>query len=192
MKLTTHLDLMVEFKNPYSSTSTTHTSSWLCTHLHTGNISHFYHYYQRFSAVMHTAKDVCIHAYRQTCQIQKSHIGQCVVYLDLEHDTTAEHISTRAALIMTAIIYLLAIAQSVQRRDTGWTAGVRFPAAQEIFVYVTALGPSQLPTQWVQGAISAGVKWPGREADHSPVSSAELKNGGAMSPLCHMLSWHSA
>jgi hypothetical protein len=28
-----------------------------------------------------------------------------------------------------------------------------------------------------------GVKWPGLEADHSPSSRAEVKNGGAVSPL---------
>jgi len=29
---------------------------------------------------------------------------------------------------------------------------------------------------WVPGALSLRVKWPGREADHSPSSSAEVKN----------------
>jgi hypothetical protein len=29
--------------------------------------------------------------------------------------------------------------------------------------------------QWVPGALSLGVKGPGREADHSPPSSAEVK-----------------
>jgi hypothetical protein len=38
-----------------------------------------------------------------------------------------------------------------------------------------ALGPTQLPIQWVPRALSAGVKWPGREADHSPRASAEVK-----------------
>jgi hypothetical protein len=32
----------------------------------------------------------------------------------------------------------------------------------------------------------------GRVADHSPPSSAEVKNGGAIPPLPHMSSWHSA
>jgi hypothetical protein len=36
----------------------------------------------------------------------------------------------------------------------------------------TALGPTQPPIQWVPGAPSLGVKRPGREADHSPESSA--------------------
>jgi len=39
-----------------------------------------------------------------------------------------------------------------------------------------ALGPMKLPVQWVSGALSLGVKWPGREADHSPPSSAKVKD----------------
>jgi hypothetical protein len=37
-----------------------------------------------------------------------------------------------------------------------------------------ALGPTQRPIQWVPGALSLGVKLPGREADHSLPSSAEV------------------
>jgi hypothetical protein len=39
-----------------------------------------------------------------------------------------------------------------------------------------ALGPSQPPIKWVQGALSLGVHRPGLEADHSPPRSAEVKN----------------
>jgi hypothetical protein len=39
----------------------------------------------------------------------------------------------------------------------------------------TALGPTQPSIQWVRGTVSLGVKRPGREADHSPPSSAEVK-----------------
>jgi hypothetical protein len=39
-----------------------------------------------------------------------------------------------------------------------------------------ALGPTQPPIQWVPGALSLGVKQSGREGDHSPPSSAEVKN----------------
>jgi hypothetical protein len=39
----------------------------------------------------------------------------------------------------------------------------------------TALGPTQPPIQWVPGALSLGVKRPVCEADHSPPSSAEVK-----------------
>jgi hypothetical protein len=35
--------------------------------------------------------------------------------------------------------------------------------------------PTQPPIQWVPGALSLGVKRPEREADHSPPSSAEVK-----------------
>jgi hypothetical protein len=48
------------------------------------------------------------------------------------------------------------------------------------------------PIQWVPGALSPGVKRQGREADHSPLPSAEVKKGGAIPPLPHMSSRHSA
>jgi hypothetical protein len=38
----------------------------------------------------------------------------------------------------------------------------------------TALGSTQPPIQWVPGALSLELKWPGREADHSPPSSADV------------------
>jgi len=55
--------------------------------------------------------------------------------------------------------------------DSRWELG--------IFLFTTAstpaLGPTQPPIQWVPGALSLGLWWPGREADHSPPSSAEAK-----------------
>jgi hypothetical protein len=59
-------------------------------------------------------------------------------------------------------------------------SSVRFPAGGlGIFLFTsasrTALGPTQPPSQWVSGALSLGVKRPGREADHSPSSSADVK-----------------
>jgi hypothetical protein len=56
----------------------------------------------------------------------------------------------------------------------------------------STLGPTQPPVQWVPGALSLGVKRPGLEADHSPPSSTKFKNGGAISPLLHISSCHSA
>jgi hypothetical protein len=57
-------------------------------------------------------------------------------------------------------------------------AGVRFPARSAIFLFATGsrpvLGPTQPPTQWVPGALSLGLKRPGREADHSPPTSAGI------------------
>jgi hypothetical protein len=65
----------------------------------------------------------------------------------------------------------------------GWTIGILAFDSQwglEIFLFTTAsrtaLGSIQPPMQWVPGALSMGVKRPEREADHSPPSSAEVKN----------------
>jgi hypothetical protein len=54
------------------------------------------------------------------------------------------------------------------------------------------LGPTQSPIQWVPRISSPGLKRQGREADRSPLSSAEVKNGGAIPPPIHIISWHSA
>jgi hypothetical protein len=66
----------------------------------------------------------------------------------------------------------------------GWS-GVLVPAEHGNFAlhHPVRLGPTQPPIQWVPGAVSLGVKWPGREADHSPPSSAEVKMRGAIPPL---------
>jgi hypothetical protein len=39
-----------------------------------------------------------------------------------------------------------------------------------------SLGPTQPPIQWLSGALTSEVKRPGREADQSPPSSADVKN----------------
>jgi hypothetical protein len=54
------------------------------------------------------------------------------------------------------------------------------------------LGPTQPPIQWLPGALSPWIKWQGRDANLSPPSSADVKKGGAIPPLPHMSSWHSA
>jgi hypothetical protein len=52
-----------------------------------------------------------------------------------------------------------------------------------------ALGPTQPPIQWVPGALSPGVKWPGREAVHSPHLVSRLRMCGAIPPLPNTPSW---
>jgi hypothetical protein len=66
-----------------------------------------------------------------------------------------------------------------------------------IFLFTTAsrkaLGPIQLPIQWIPGALSLGIKRSGREAGHSPPSSAEVKECVELylhSP--NTPSWHGA
>jgi hypothetical protein len=70
-----------------------------------------------------------------------------------------------------------------KRWAMGWMIEVLVFDSQRglgIFLFTTAsrtvLGPTELPIQWVPGALSLGVKRPGCEADHSPPSSAEVKN----------------
>jgi hypothetical protein len=41
--------------------------------------------------------------------------------------------------------------------------------------FSSPLLPKQPPIQWAPGALSLGVKQPGRESDHLPPSSAEVK-----------------
>jgi hypothetical protein len=66
--------------------------------------------------------------------------------------------------------------------STGWMIGVLvfdFRRGLGIFLFTTAsrtaLGPTQPPIQYVPGARSLWAKWPEREADHSPPSSAGVK-----------------
>jgi hypothetical protein len=54
------------------------------------------------------------------------------------------------------------------------------------------LGPSRPPVEWVPRALSPGVNLPGRESDHSPPSSATIKNGGAIPLFSHTFSWRGA
>jgi hypothetical protein len=65
---------------------------------------------------------------------------------------------------------------------TGWTIGVLgFDSRRELGIFLfttafrTALRPTQPPIQGVSGALSLGIKRPGREADHSPPCRAEVK-----------------
>jgi hypothetical protein len=71
------------------------------------------------------------------------------------------------------------------------------PSRGNIFLSSTAsrpaVGPTQPHIQWIPRAI---LPWGGKQLgcrnDHSPTSSAEDKNGGAIPPLPHMSLWHGA
>jgi hypothetical protein len=58
--------------------------------------------------------------------------------------------------------------------------GVRVPVRAKVFLFSTAsrpvLGSTQRPIQWLSRALSPAVKRPGREADRSPPTSAEVNN----------------
>jgi hypothetical protein len=62
---------------------------------------------------------------------------------------------------------------------------VRVPVGSRIFFTSSRLasGPIQPPIQWEPGALSSGVKRPGRKADHSPPTSARSRQYGSIHPL---------
>jgi hypothetical protein len=105
-----------------------------------------------------------------------------IIQLSL-HSTKHYRISTTTAISKVSKEYIRAvIAQSVQHWAMGWTIRILgFDSRQGLGIFLfttafrTALGPTQPPIQWVLGALSLGIKRPGREADHSPPSSAEVK-----------------
>jgi hypothetical protein len=82
------------------------------------------------------------------------------------------------------------IAQSVKRLGYGFHGlgfGVCFPEGtrESLFSirFRPALGQPQPPVEWVPDAVSPGLNRQGHEAEHSPPSSAEFKNDGAIPPL---------
>jgi hypothetical protein len=58
----------------------------------------------------------------------------------------------------------------------GWTARFRFPAVEEFSLLHSVKAGSKTR------ALSPGVKWQGRQVDHCPATSAEVKNGAAIAP----------
>jgi hypothetical protein len=56
------------------------------------------------------------------------------------------------------------------------------------FIITTASRQALRPTH-LREALFPRKKWPGHEADHSPQSSAEVKNCGAVPPIPHTSSW---
>jgi hypothetical protein len=54
--------------------------------------------------------------------------------------------------------------------------------------FSSILESTQPPSQWVPPVVSLWIKRQGREADHSPSSNSEDKNGGAIPPLSHTTS----
>jgi hypothetical protein len=62
-----------------------------------------------------------------------------------------------------------------------------------MFLFATpsrpALRPTQPPIKWVPAAFSLEVKRPGREADHSPQSSARFKATRVYPKLTGLAAW---
>jgi hypothetical protein len=61
-----------------------------------------------------------------------------------------------------------------------------------IAVSKPALGPTQPLTQWVPGALSTGLKRPGRETYHSPPSSTEIKKAWRYTSTPPYITWRGS
>jgi hypothetical protein len=79
---------------------------------------------------------------------------------------------------------------------TDWKTEVRFPEGAKDFsiIHSVQTGSEANPASYSMGTKGSvpGVKQSRREADHSPRSTAEVKNEGAIPPLPHVSSRHNA
>jgi hypothetical protein len=110
--------------------------------------------------------------------------------LGLQSDSFLQHFLSKFCMHFISLPCLLHashssfdhLTQLVQRLATGWTAEMsEFESRMDkIFLLFTSsrpvLGPIWPPTQQLPGAVSPWVKRRGRDADHSPPTSAEIKN----------------
>jgi hypothetical protein len=79
------------------------------------------------------------------------------------------NVKSRDSSVGIALVY--GLDDRVLGSDSVWGLGISlFTTAPR-----TALRSTQPPIQWLPGDLSRGVKRPGREADHSPPSSAMVK-----------------
>jgi hypothetical protein len=71
------------------------------------------------------------------------------------------------------------------------TSLLSIPGRDTIFIFsLASMGSTQPPPiHWLPGAVSPEVKWLGCKTGHSPPSSADIKNGGAIPPLPHTSSF---
>jgi hypothetical protein len=91
----------------------------------------------------------------------------CGIHLKLQDDRS--HYDAVANVTMDfSLLY---------RLDDG-AFGIRVPEVSKIFSASSrpVMGPTQPPIQRVPGALSLGVKRPGRESDHTPPTSIQMEN----------------
>jgi hypothetical protein len=79
------------------------------------------------------------------------------------------------------VIFITFLNATIWHVELGYLSGIALGyglngRGGRVPVGVGNFSPTEPPTQRVTGALSLGVKRPGREADHSPPSSADVKN----------------
>jgi hypothetical protein len=94
--------------------------------------------------------------------------------------------------MLLCIIDDAGVAQLVQRGAMEWTTGVRFPMGTRDISPPHSIQSSSgvHPPSYLMGTrgLSQVIKRLGRKADHSLISSANVKNDGNITPLPHMSS----
>jgi hypothetical protein len=119
-----------------------------------------------------TIQKMCPHIEDQV--IQDKPIG--VFTIVREYNTSEPSVLAILGVLEACFRWILRMLNPLQKR-----CRVLFSDEKSrLFIHLTAasrpaLGPTQPPIQWVSEALSLGVKQPGSEADHSPPSSAEVK-----------------
>jgi hypothetical protein len=113
----------------------------------------------------------------------------------MKHTSVTGARDTKSGMVNSFCIYLYV---NIHSYFTRWTNGVLWfdsPRGLEIYLFITAsrpaLGPTQLPMQWVTGALSLRVKRPGREADTS-MQCRDQRMRGAIPSLPNTPSWRGA
>jgi hypothetical protein len=91
------------------------------------------------------------------------------VYLMFEHISEKYH----SPFLKSSCVSNITVGTATGYGLDGLRAGVYVPV--EMRFSRPGLGLTQPPIQWVQRALSPGVKWPESETDHSPPSSVVVK-----------------
>jgi hypothetical protein len=91
-----------------------------------------------------------------------------IVYFPVHKYRPLDHTQSRCEPVCTLIHYSYKIRFNIIIPPT---------AVSNLYFFMSrpTLGPTKPPIKWVPGAVSPGVKRPGREVDHSLPSSAEVK-----------------
>jgi hypothetical protein len=99
------------------------------------------------------------------------------------------HLTTTIHLIFLYSVYIPATDWTTEESEfeSRWVQEFSFSISSRL-----ALGPSQPPNQWVPGALSSGIKLLGCQADHWPLTTAEVKKMWASTtPPPNTCSWRN-
>jgi hypothetical protein len=113
-------------------------------------------------------------------------LKQCCIRGIKVHSGVIYHFKKSSLMYwLTFLEYVTQAGAVSKQKPVSWMGGVQLHT-EAIFISRSPLGHALPPIQRVSGALSLGVKWLRYEADHSPPSSAKVKNGGAVPPCSHM------